>query len=164
MSDRVEGEGRRVDADRDQAMHDLEHEFAALFARVRRMYLEYAARLAPGLSPGAYKMFSVITSAERVRPSELSERMMVDKSLVSRMLRELEAHELIERMPDPEDRRSSFIVATASGQERLAAVRAQDDRRLRRSLEAWDIDDIRSLTHLLHALSAGEAPGSAGSS
>jgi len=145
-------------AEREEALHELEREFAALFARVRRMCLEYAARLAPGLSPGAYKMFSVIVAAERMRASDLSERMLVDKSLVSRMLRELEGHELIDRVPDPDDGRASFIVATESGRRRLEAVRATDDQRLRRNLTEWDVDDIRNLAHLLHQLRAGEAP------
>lgn len=139
-------------------MHALENEFATLFAQVRRMYLEYAARLAPGLSPGAYKLFSMLVSCERVRPSELSERMTADKSQVSRMLRELEAHGLIERMPDPEDGRSSLLTATDEGKRRLAEVRAADERRLRHSLSSWQIDDIDNLTRLLHALSSGETP------
>ncbi|WP_309065473.1 MarR family winged helix-turn-helix transcriptional regulator [Microbacterium sp.] len=144
--------------ERDAALQELENEFAALFSRVRRMYLEYAARLAPGLSPGAYKVFSLIAASDRIRPSALSERMPADKSQVSRMLRELESNGLIERMPDPDDRRSSLVAATEDGRRRLAEVRADDDRRLRRTLEEWEVDDIRSLARMLHALSAGHRP------
>ncbi|WP_309129725.1 MarR family transcriptional regulator [Microbacterium sp.] len=147
-----------LDDDRERALRGLEQEFSTLFARVRRMYLELATRLAPGLSPGAYKMFSLIATGDRMRPSELSERMAADKSLVSRLLRELESHGLVERTPDPEDGRSSFVVATAEGRERLSAARAEDDMRLRRTLAEWDVDDIDNLSRLLHALSAGENP------
>lgn len=147
-----------MDEAREQALRRLEQEFSSLFARVRRMYLELATRLAPGLSPGAYKMFSLIAAGDRVRPSELSERMAADKSLVSRLLRELENHDLVERIPDPEDGRSSFVVATAEGRKRLTAARAEDDLRLRRTLAEWDVDDIDNLSRLLHALSSGENP------
>lgn len=148
----------RDDNERDAALRELEQEIAALFLRVRRMYLEYASKLAPGLSPGAYKLFSLIAATDRIRPSALSERMPADKSQVSRMLRELESHGLIERMPDPEDRRSSFVTATDAGRRRLAEVRADDDQRLRQTLAEWDVDDIRSLARLLNALGEGRRP------
>lgn len=145
-------------SEREFAQHELEQEFGELFVRVRRMYLEAAERLAPGLSPGAYKLFSTIASRDGVRPSELSERMMADKSQVSRMLRELESHGLVERSPDPEDGRSSLLAATPRGRERLAASRAGDQMRLRETMGRWKVEEIRQLTRLLHALSAGEAP------
>ncbi|UWF77135.1 MarR family winged helix-turn-helix transcriptional regulator [Microbacterium neungamense] len=148
----------RLDPEREEALHALEDEFSALFARVRRMYLEYAARLAPGLSPAAYKLFSAIAAAGQARPSELSERMMADKSQVSRMVRELEGHGLIERMPDPADGRSSLLRPTEDGLRRLTAVREGDEQRLRNSLRSWSLDDIRNLARLLHALSSGETP------
>lgn len=136
----------------------LEHEFSALFVQVRRMYLEHAARLSPDLSPGAYKIFTVIAGSDGIRPSALSERLLVDRSQISRMLRELESLELIERRPDPDDGRSSVIAATPVGRQRLAASRAEGSEQLRRALAEWDVDDIRTLRRLLAAMAAGERP------
>lgn len=146
------------DHDRAQALAELENEFSSLFLQVRRMYLDHAARLAPGLSPGAYKIFTVIAASDGIRPSALSERLFVDKSQISRMLRELESLQLIERRPDPDDGRSSVIAATAAGAERLAASRTERSDQLRRSLADWDVDDIRTLRRLLRAMAAGERP------
>lgn len=146
------------DEDWDDALLSLEQELGSLFSMVRRMYLEHAALLAPGVSPGAYKVFTMIAARERMRPSELSEKLMSDRSQVSRMLRELEAHDLIERVQDPDDGRSSFIIATQEGKRRLDAARLADRQRLRSGLTDWPVDEIRSLTRLLRALSQGDRP------
>ncbi|MDR6867306.1 DNA-binding MarR family transcriptional regulator [Microbacterium resistens] len=144
--------------ERTTALHALEAEFGELFSRVRRLYVSSAERVAPGLSPGAFKLFSLIARRGQATASELAERMMSDKSLVSRLVRELEEHGLIRRTPDPQDGRSSLLSATESGLERLTEARQHDDERLIRALDAWDIREIQDLTRLLHALSQGAAP------
>lgn len=144
--------------DRAAALRELESEFGELFSRVRRLYLAGAQRLSPGLSPGAFKLFSVIARRGEVTASDLVERTLSDKSQVSRIVRELEDHGLVQRTPDPRDGRSSLLSPTADGLARLLVVREHADERLIGSLEQWDIADIRQLTSLLHALSQGEAP------
>lgn len=144
--------------DRAAALRELESEFGELFSRVRRLYLAGAQRLSPGLSPGAFKLFSVIARRGEVTASDLVERTLSDKSQVSRIVRELEDHGLVQRTPDPRDGRSSLLSPTADGLARLLVVREHSDERLIGSLEQWDIADIRQLTSLLHALSQGEAP------
>ncbi|MBW1638963.1 MULTISPECIES: MarR family winged helix-turn-helix transcriptional regulator [Microbacterium] len=144
--------------ERTEALHALEAEFGELFSRVRRLYLAGAERVAPGLSPGAYKMFSLIARRGEMTASELAERTLSDKSLVSRMVRELEGQGLIRRIPDPRDKRSSLLSATPEGLDRLTAARRHDDERLVRALEDWELADIRQLTRLLRALSQGDVP------
>jgi len=144
--------------DRAAALRELESEFGELFSLVRRLYLAGAQRLSPGLSPGAFKLFSVIARRGEVTASDLVERTLSDKSQVSRIVRELEDHGLVQRTPDPRDGRSSLLSPTADGLARLLVVREHSDERLIGSLEQWDIADIRQLTSLLHALSQGEAP------
>ena len=71
---------------------------------------------------------------------------------------ELEELGLIGREPDPTDRRSSILFPTPFGLERLAEARAPQESTLLHALEEWSIDDIRTLTRLLHALTARERP------
>jgi DNA-binding MarR family transcriptional regulator len=83
---------------------------------------------------------------------------VADKGQISRTVRELEQLGLIQRTPDPDDGRSSLLSPTAEGLQRLTAARAPQENALVDALEEWPLDDIRNLTRLLHALTAGEAP------
>lgn len=153
------GSGDSPDLDeRTAAVRALETEFGELFTHVRRLFTENANRLSPGLMPGSYKVFTTIARRGESTLSALAETLHSDKGQISRAVRELEELGLIRRTPDPADGRSSLLSATAEGLERLRAVRAPSENSLLAALESWQVDDIRELTRLLHALSAAEAP------
>ncbi len=140
------------------AVRALEAEFGELITHFRRVISENANRVSPGLLPGAYKIFTTIARCETVTVSSLSERMLLDKGQVSRMVRELEELDLVERSTDPADGRSFLLQLTPLGEERLAAARLPQEGRLLRTLEDWSLADIGSLTRLLHALASGASP------
>ncbi|WP_102191722.1 MarR family winged helix-turn-helix transcriptional regulator [Microbacterium aurantiacum] len=141
------------------AVRALESEFGELISRIRRIIMENANRVSPGMLPGAYKTLTTIARCEQVTVSALAERMLVDKSQASRMVRELEELGLIERSADPSDGRSSLLRVTPLGTERLAAARLPQEGMLMQTLEEWSLTDIDSLTRLLHALATGATPG-----
>lgn len=147
-----------TDEARTEAVRALEAEFGELFGRVRRLMLEIADRVSPGMLPGAYKVFTTIVRRPGVTASELAEALMADKGQMSRTVRELEQLGLVERTPDTADRRSHLLSPTPEGLARLAAARTPRAHTLAAALEQWPIDDIRNLTRLLHALSASELP------
>lgn len=143
---------------RTDAVRALEAEFGELINRMRRVLADNAQRVSPGMLPGAYKVFTTIVRRESVTLSALAEALMSDKGQISRAVRELEDLGLITRTPDPADGRSSLLSATPQGLERLAAARAPQENMLVDTLAEWSVADIRSLTRLLHALTAGETP------
>jgi len=143
---------------RTEAVRALEAEFGELINRFRRIIMENAHRVSPGMLPGAYKVFTTIVRRESITLSALAETLMSDKGQISRTVRELEQLGLIQRTPDPDDGRSSLLSPTPEGLERLAAARAPQESTLVDALEEWPVDDIRNLTRLLHALTAGESP------
>lgn len=147
-------------AARAEAVRALEAEFGELITHFRRVIAENANRVSPGLLPGAYKIFTTIARCERVTVSALSERMLMDKGQVSRMVRELEELGLIERTADPADGRSFLLELTMLGTERLSAARLPQEGMLLRTLSDWSLTDIGNLTRLLHALGSGVTPGS----
>jgi len=147
-----------ADEARTEAVRALEAEFSELFGRVRRLMLDIADRVSPGMLPGAYKVFTTIVRRPGTTASELAEQLMADKGQMSRTVRELEQLGLVERTPDPADRRSHLLSPTPEGLERLAAARTPQAHMLAGALEKWPIDEIRDLTRLLHALSANELP------
>jgi len=147
-------------AARTDAVRALEAEFSELINRIRRILIENANRVSPGMLPGAYKVFTTIVRNEGITLSALAESLTSDKGQISRTVRELEQLGLIQRTPDPDDGRSSLLSPTPFGLERLAAARAPQENLLLEALDDWPVDDILNLTRLLHALTLGERPAS----
>jgi len=143
---------------RTEAVRALEAEFGDMVNRMRRMLADNAHRLSPGMLPAAYKVFTTIVRRERVTLSALAETLVADKGQISRTVRELEGLGLVTRTPDPDDGRSSLISATPQGLARLETARAPQQSTLLQRLDSWSIDEIDSLTRLLHALSSGQTP------
>jgi DNA-binding MarR family transcriptional regulator len=119
------------------------------------MIARRAEQLSPGLLSGAYKVFSTIAQSGPLTASALVEQLMLDKSQLSRTIADLEKRGLVERSPDPNDRRAHLLSATAEGAARYAELHASPDHRsMRAKLDGWDISDIDRLATLLHALNA----------
>ena len=101
----------------------------------------------PG-GPRAYRLLAA--SAQQPLPSQLAlaDVTGLDRTVVTYLLDDLVAAGLVERQPDPRDRRTRRIVVTASGATRLADFQA----RLRRveqhvcqSLDECEAEQLRDL-------------------
>lgn len=137
---------------RDEAMRAVEAGLSGIFAQYRRLIRRNAEALHPGMLPGTYKLFTVIVRQAPVTASELGEWLEMDKSQISRLVKELEELGLVSRHPDETDRRSYVIEPTEEGRERLELARTPQEATLRDRLSAWEVDDVRRLGELLHAL------------
>ena len=96
---------------------------------VFRSYVK-AANAAFTELPGGPRGYQVLATAARSgvgRQLELAQHLGVDRTVMTYLLDDLAGAGLIERQPDPADRRARRIVSTAAGRERLADL----DRRLR---------------------------------
>ena len=148
-----------LDEERLTAITGLESEIGELITHFRRVVMENAERLSPGMLPTAYKAFTTIVRHESSTASTLAEALQMDKGPLSRTVRELEELTLIERTPDPADRRSTLISASAAGRERRAQARRPQVGRLGRRRGAWELEDIKTLSTLLHRLTAAAREG-----
>ena len=142
---------------RSDAISALANEFGAMLGQVRRLFRDAADRVSPGMMPGTYQLLTAIARHDGVTASLLAENMQVDKSLISRGVHELERLELVERTPDPEDRRSSLLTVTEFGRARLDAARFPMRTRFEAVLGEWPEHDVVALTRLLHALTTSES-------
>jgi DNA-binding MarR family transcriptional regulator len=100
------------------------------------------AHASPDLTRGDLVALGVIHDHEDIRPGQIAAALSVDPSVVSRQLATLERHQLIERGPDPADRRAELITVTDTGRERMLVAREAMRRMLACRLGDWDIDDI----------------------
>lgn len=147
-----------VSPEQADAIKSVEAEFSELMTHVRRIIHENADRVSPGLNPGAYKVFTAIVRHGPLKASDLVERMMLDKGQLSRTVKDLQDLGLIARTPDPNDRRASLLEATPLGIARLEEARSHHESLLYDTLLAWDVERVRDLAGLLHALTNGTAP------
>lgn len=84
-----------------------------------------------------------------MRPSDLAHSMHVDQSTVSRHLARLEADGLVQRMPDPQDRRAHLIAATAAGLDQARASMEARVREFEQLIHAWPAADRADFARLL---------------
>lgn len=87
------------------------------------------------------------------RASELAQHRIVDASVVSRQVAQLEQAGLIARRPAPEDRRVALLSATPEGEQAFAELERRKKEWLGHALRGWSEPDVRRLTELLHAAS-----------
>jgi DNA-binding MarR family transcriptional regulator len=142
-----------------------------------------AANVAFSELPGGPRGYQVLASAARGKPGsqlELARHLGVDRTVMTYLLDDLEQAGLIERRPDPQDRRARHIVVTATGRERLdqldrrlqaaelhvlAGLDSEEERRSFRALlfqlaaHAHALDPVRSRCEVVAEAGLPCAPG-----
>jgi DNA-binding MarR family transcriptional regulator len=148
----------RSEADRGSACGEaLQDDLGWALGVVFRAYVK-AADVAFSQLPGGPRGYQVLATAARGKPGsqlELARHLGVDRTVMTYLLDDLEKAGLIERRPDPQDRRARQIVATASGSERLGHLDRQMQAAERHVLAGLDSEeDRRAFRALLFQLAA----------
>jgi DNA-binding MarR family transcriptional regulator len=84
-----------------------------------------------------------------MRITELASCSHLDISTVSRHVAQLDRAGLVERTPDPDDRRAHRLQLTEAGRNRLHEAFERRRALLRRAVGHWDPDDVELLDRLL---------------
>jgi DNA-binding MarR family transcriptional regulator len=135
----------------------------AVVGRISRLARELEARLEPvyrehGLEGGLYDLLATLRRSGppyRLRPSELTGTLMLTSSGTTKRLDRLESAGLIERTPDPDDRRGVLITLTEAGRQRVDATTEAHMANERRLLGGLTDADRRQLADLLRKLRLG---------
>jgi DNA-binding MarR family transcriptional regulator len=90
-----------------------------------------------------------------VRLSELASLIELDASTASRLVRTLEIAGLVDRAPDPEDRRASRIVMTEAGAQRLDEFSRGRKELLTKAMHGWRKSDIETFATLMGRFADG---------
>jgi len=97
------------------------------------------------LSPSQISALAAIDRHGPLTPSELAGHERVQRPTATRVLTRLEELGLIERAPDPGDRRSSLISVSAAGRRLLGRQRSRKDQFLARRLAGLAPDEVATL-------------------
>lgn len=85
--------------------------------------------LAPfGVTPVQYAVLKVLADGGPQSGAEIGKRMVLDSASVTGVLDRLESLGLVERRPDPKDRRAQLIVASPGAMEMLPKLDEEMDR------------------------------------
>lgn len=152
------GTGSSTEDARDAAYSDLDSAFDEVATRFRRLLADAAEQVSPGMLPAAYKVFLTIARRDSITSSTLADLLDSDKGYVSRLVRDVEERGLVQRSPDPADRRAHLLTLTPAGRRAFDKARAPREKLIATALEEWALDDVRALARLLHALAGGHSP------
>ena len=139
----------------DEAIAQVEEQLSVLFSRARLLFKENAARIHPELRPVGYKILSTIVRLGETNASVLADMLETDKAVVSRQVRMLEESGLVVSRSDAKDGRARVLSATPAAIERITAVRAEQQDRLRRLLRSRPEHEVRDFAAMLHLITAG---------
>ncbi|MCD2443237.1 MarR family transcriptional regulator [Agromyces sp. SYSU K20354] len=141
-----------TEPDLEASIAAVEEEFGRLFHRARTMWRLAAARVHPDLQPTGYKVVSTLVSRGPAHAGSLAEELQIDKSLLSRQLRQLEELGLTESRVDEHDARSRVIAATPLAIEKVGEAKAANRAQMRERLREWEPHEIELFAELLGRL------------
>ena len=130
----------------------LGDDLSFLLARANALSLAAGnVALAPhGLRVRSYSVLA-LAAADSAQPTqrELAEFLRLDPSQVVALVDDLERRGLVERRPDPSDRRANVVLATDAGRAVFAAAQAAARESERMTHASLDDDEHAQLTALL---------------
>lgn len=130
-------------------LRSIETEVGTLIRRVKRVMGERAREIHPDLHPITYFILTHLAVHGPLRGADLSDAFGMDKGGVSRQVQTLVDLGLVERQPNPEDRRAILLDATDEGRERLRTVARSRSDRFDERLAHWSDTELSTFARQL---------------
>lgn len=134
------------------------HLRTAIVRTARRLRQEAAAETS-GLTPTSVAALATIERHGPLTPSEIAAIERVKRPTITRTLGCLEREGLIDRAPDPADRRSALVSVNAAGRERLRRLRGRKNAYLARRMRYLSDEEVETLeraAEILERMREGE--------
>lgn len=139
--------------DTDDAIRSISKSFDRIASSARRTIRRAASRLAADLQPAAWPVFREVVRGGRVQATAIVASLGMDKSAVSRHVKELREHGLVDAERDEQDARVVWITPTPVALDRVAEVMAEQQAVLRAAFTGWPPDDLERFAVLLERFS-----------
>lgn len=114
------------------------------------------------VDPGTFWLLRTLVADGPSRPTDLAASVGLDASTVSRHLAQLQRLGLVDRSPDPDDRRVSWVEISQTGRAAVDAAIAHRRTLLERSLHDWSDDELELLHRMTTRIAAGLETGPEG--
>jgi DNA-binding MarR family transcriptional regulator len=134
------------------------HLRTAIVRTARRLRQEAAGETS-GLTPTSVAALATIERHGPMTPSEIAAIERVKRPTITRTLGCLEREGLIDRAPDPADRRSALVSVNAAGRERLRRLRKRKNAYLARRMRDLSDEEVETLeraAEILERMREGE--------
>ncbi len=144
---------------------DARPDLAALMVPLGRslMRAELPLLEAHGVSMWAYAVLTALRDNEASSQASLADTIGADRTRIIAVLDDLQERKLINRQPDPSDRRSNLLSLTAAGRKTVTAAQKaiqEHEKRILAGVPSTDRDAfLRVLTHLADLGDSEIAPG-----
>jgi DNA-binding MarR family transcriptional regulator len=112
------------------------------------------------ISPSQARALRVLAHHDGTRLSELAEHLHIAARSATEVVDGLEAKGLVQRRPDPYDRRATLVAPTGPGADLLAAIRTARGTQAERLFDQLSATDRAHLGRILRKLTAEPSGGS----
>jgi len=118
-----------------------------------------------GFATGQMPVLGSLKGGKALSQAELARIAQVEQPSMAQLLNRMERDGLVERVPDPEDKRSRLISLTAGAVKRMPKAKALMESRVQDALAGFSPEEVAELSRLLGRLNdnidrmAGEAGG-----
>jgi DNA-binding MarR family transcriptional regulator len=113
---------------------------------------------AQGANPYQHGVLCKLAESQAETQAQIADALGYDRSWLVGLLDELEEEGLIERKPDPEDRRRNIVTLKPAGKERLLELRGMTKQVEDEFFAPLTAEEHRQLHELLQKLAAGNDP------
>jgi len=105
-----------------------------------------------GLTPAIWRILALLQERDGISVTELSEASLIDRTLLSRLLSDLEQRGFVRKRTDPKDKRSTGIYLAPAGAKVFADILPIARRRIERALEGLSAAELAQLKKTLSAI------------
>ncbi|MEY9855586.1 DNA-binding MarR family transcriptional regulator [Catenulispora sp. GAS73] len=141
------GSGSSSGRRRTDALSGVERQTAVLIRHVELLYRR--TDIHDNLDRAEYLLLRALDEAGPLNINALAVQLGLDPSTAGRQVSVLQAAGLVERRPDPADRRRSVVTPTPEGAELMRHVQARRTENIADLLAAWTDEDVQALGTIL---------------
>ena len=110
-----------------------------------------------GITPQIWRILALLQERDGISITELSEESLIDRTLLSRILTDLERRAFVRKKPDPRDKRFTGIYLAPAGAKMFASVLPSAQRQIERAISGISPPELadlkKSLTSIMRNLS-----------